>query len=136
MAQSGLLTCICGTDTLGVGVNVPIRSVLFTQLCKYNGESTVSLSRNSALFERSARCFEFGGRCRTKRHGTNQTTWNCWQAFFGLFVLKDSTIQRMFPMVTSLFFVTGSLPKTFDVNSFESHFSGFKEDGFGSFGIV
>ncbi|CAE7294785.1 helY [Symbiodinium natans] len=41
MAQSGLLTCICGTDTLGVGVNVPIRSVLFTQLCKYNGETTV-----------------------------------------------------------------------------------------------
>ncbi|CAK9069557.1 unnamed protein product [Durusdinium trenchii] len=44
MAQSGLLTCICGTDTLGVGVNVPIRSVLFTQLCKYNGESTALLS--------------------------------------------------------------------------------------------
>ena len=41
MAQAGLLMCICGTDTLGVGVNVPIRSVLFTQLCKYNGETTV-----------------------------------------------------------------------------------------------
>ncbi|CAE7272833.1 helY [Symbiodinium microadriaticum] len=41
MAQAGLLTCICGTDTLGVGVNVPIRSVLFTQLCKYDGEATV-----------------------------------------------------------------------------------------------
>jgi hypothetical protein len=38
LAQQGLLKIICGTDTLGVGVNVPIRSVLFTQLCKYDGE--------------------------------------------------------------------------------------------------
>lgn len=37
LAQEGLLKIICGTDTLGVGVNVPIRSVLFTQLCKYDG---------------------------------------------------------------------------------------------------
>ena len=37
LAQQGLLKIICGTDTLGVGVNVPIRSVLFTQLCKYDG---------------------------------------------------------------------------------------------------
>ncbi len=37
LAQAGLLKIICGTDTLGVGVNVPIRSVLFTQLCKYDG---------------------------------------------------------------------------------------------------
>ena len=40
LAQAGLLKIICGTDTLGVGVNVPIRSVLFTQLCKYDGTST------------------------------------------------------------------------------------------------
>ena len=39
LAQEGLLKIICGTDTLGVGVNVPIRSVLFTQLCKYDGNS-------------------------------------------------------------------------------------------------
>ncbi len=39
-AQKGLLKFICGTDTLGVGVNVPIRSVLFTQLCKYGGRKT------------------------------------------------------------------------------------------------
>ena len=39
LAQAGLLKIICGTDTLGVGVNVPIRSVLFTQLCKYDGSS-------------------------------------------------------------------------------------------------
>ena len=40
LAQAGLLKIICGTDTLGVGVNVPIRSVLFTQLCKYDGSNT------------------------------------------------------------------------------------------------
>ena len=28
---------ICGTDTLGVGINVPIRTVLFTALSKYDG---------------------------------------------------------------------------------------------------
>jgi superfamily II RNA helicase len=38
LAQQGLLKIVSGTDTLGVGVNVPIRSVLFTQLCKYDGE--------------------------------------------------------------------------------------------------
>ena len=40
LAQKGLLKLICGTDTLGVGVNVPIRTVLFTQLCKYGGSKT------------------------------------------------------------------------------------------------
>lgn len=44
LAQGGLLKIICGTDTLGVGVNVPIRSVLFTQLCKYDGTSVRILS--------------------------------------------------------------------------------------------
>lgn len=44
LAQAGLLKLISGTDTLGVGVNVPIRSVLFTQLCKYDGRSTRVLS--------------------------------------------------------------------------------------------
>lgn len=38
LAQKGLLKVICGTDTLGVGVNIPIRTVLFTQLFKYSGE--------------------------------------------------------------------------------------------------
>ncbi len=37
LAQAGLLKVICGTDTLGVGVNVPIRTVLFTALTKYDG---------------------------------------------------------------------------------------------------
>jgi len=44
LAQKGLLPVICGTDTLGVGVNVPIRTVLFTQLCKYGGEKNTILS--------------------------------------------------------------------------------------------
>ncbi len=44
LAQKGLLKIICGTDTLGVGVNIPIRTVLFTKLCKYDGEKTAILS--------------------------------------------------------------------------------------------
>lgn len=44
LAQKGLLKIICGTDTLGVGVNVPIRSVLFTKLCKFDGQKTSLLS--------------------------------------------------------------------------------------------
>ncbi len=44
LAQQGLLKVICGTDTLGVGVNVPIRTVLLTKLCKYDGERTAILS--------------------------------------------------------------------------------------------
>ncbi len=37
LAQQGLLRVICGTDTLGVGINVPIRTVLFTALTKFDG---------------------------------------------------------------------------------------------------
>ncbi len=40
LAQAGLLKVICGTDTLGVGINVPIRTVLFTALAKYDGPRT------------------------------------------------------------------------------------------------
>ncbi|MGJ8723323.1 MAG: DEAD/DEAH box helicase [Roseibacillus sp.] len=40
LTQRGLLKVICGTDTLGVGVNVPIRTVVFTQMCKYDGKGT------------------------------------------------------------------------------------------------
>jgi len=40
VAQAGLLKVICGTDTLGVGINVPIRTVLFTGLTKYDGSRT------------------------------------------------------------------------------------------------
>ena len=38
LAQAGLLKVICGTDTLGVGINVPIRTVVFTALSKYDGK--------------------------------------------------------------------------------------------------
>ena len=44
LAQRGLLKVICGTDTLGVGINVPIRTVLFTRLCKFDGQKTAILS--------------------------------------------------------------------------------------------
>src|SRR3954468_23502272 len=37
LAQTGLLKVICGTDTLGVGINVPIRTVVLTSLSKYDG---------------------------------------------------------------------------------------------------
>src|ERR1700754_2623865 len=40
LTQAGLLKVICGTDTLGVGINVPIRTVLFTALSKYDGKKT------------------------------------------------------------------------------------------------
>ncbi len=37
LAQQGLLPVICGTDTLGVGINVPIHTVVLTQLTKFDG---------------------------------------------------------------------------------------------------
>ena len=40
LTQAGLLKVICGTDTLGVGINVPIRTVLLTALSKYDGKRT------------------------------------------------------------------------------------------------
>lgn len=44
LAQAGLLKVICGTDTLGVGINVPIRTVLFCALSKYDGAKVRLLS--------------------------------------------------------------------------------------------
>ena len=44
LAQRGLLRVICGTDTLGVGINVPIRTVVVTALTKYDGEKMRRLS--------------------------------------------------------------------------------------------
>jgi len=44
LAQLGLLKVICGTDTLGAGINVPIRTVVFTKLCKFDGQKTAHLS--------------------------------------------------------------------------------------------
>ncbi|MGQ0506818.1 MAG: DEAD/DEAH box helicase [Myxococcaceae bacterium] len=58
LAQSGLLKVVSGTDTLGVGVNIPIRTVLFTQLCKFDGEKTAVLSVRDFL--------QIGGRAGRK----------------------------------------------------------------------
>jgi hypothetical protein len=44
LAQQGRLKLICGTDTLGLGINVPIRTVVFTQLWKYDGRKAAILS--------------------------------------------------------------------------------------------
>lgn len=44
LTQQGLLKVVCGTDTLGVGINVPIRTVLLTSLVKYDGERMRHLS--------------------------------------------------------------------------------------------
>jgi superfamily II RNA helicase len=44
LTQRGLLPVVCGTDTLGVGINVPIRTVVLTSLVKYDGERMRHLS--------------------------------------------------------------------------------------------
>ncbi|MEZ4273329.1 MAG: DUF3516 domain-containing protein [Myxococcota bacterium] len=44
LAQKGLLKVVSGTDTLGVGVNIPIRTVLFSRLCKFDGNKVRILS--------------------------------------------------------------------------------------------
>ena len=44
LTQQGLLKIVCGTDTLGAGINMPIRTVLFTRLCKFDGQKTAILS--------------------------------------------------------------------------------------------
>ncbi|MPV38021.1 DEAD/DEAH box helicase [Georgenia subflava] len=44
LTQNGLLGVICGTDTLGVGINVPIRTVVITALTKFDGERMRHLS--------------------------------------------------------------------------------------------
>jgi superfamily II RNA helicase len=70
LAQKGLLKIICGTDTLGVGINVPIRTVLFSRLCKYDGQKTAILT---------ARDFhQIGG--RAGRKGFDERGWVVAQA--------------------------------------------------------
>ncbi len=44
LAQAGMLKVVSGTDSLGVGVNIPIRTVLLTSLSKFNGERTAILT--------------------------------------------------------------------------------------------
>jgi superfamily II RNA helicase len=44
LTQKGLLKLVCGTDTLGAGINMPIRTVLFSRLSKFDGQKTAILS--------------------------------------------------------------------------------------------
>ncbi|MCL2788569.1 MAG: DUF3516 domain-containing protein, partial [Micrococcales bacterium] len=44
LTQDGLLPLVCGTDTLGVGINVPIKTVVLTSLVKFDGERWRHLS--------------------------------------------------------------------------------------------
>lgn len=44
LARAGLLKIVCGTDTLGVGINIPLRTVVFTRLYKYDGAKAGILS--------------------------------------------------------------------------------------------
>jgi superfamily II RNA helicase len=43
LAQKGQLKVISGTDTLGVGINIPLRTVLFTKLAKFDGRKVSRL---------------------------------------------------------------------------------------------
>ncbi len=67
LAQAGLLTVICGTDTLGVGINVPIRTVLFTGLAKYDG------TRQRIL--RTREFLQIAGRAGRAGFDTAATSW-------------------------------------------------------------
>ncbi|HSI94426.1 MAG TPA: DUF3516 domain-containing protein [Jiangellaceae bacterium] len=44
LTQAGLLKVVCGTDTLGVGINVPIRTVVLSGLAKFDGTRTRHLT--------------------------------------------------------------------------------------------
>ncbi len=59
LAQEGLLSVICGTDTLGVGINVPIRTVLLTTLAKFDGHR-VRLMRSRELHQIAGRAGRAG----------------------------------------------------------------------------
>ena len=65
LAQAGLLKVICGTDTLGVGINVPIRTVVFSALSKYDGIAHPAAQRPRVPPDRRA---GRAGRLRHRRH--------------------------------------------------------------------
>jgi superfamily II RNA helicase len=67
LAQEGHLKVICGTDTLGVGINVPIRTVLFTQLCKYDGATSRLLTAREL--------HQIAGRAGRAGYDTTGTVW-------------------------------------------------------------
>lgn len=66
LTQQGLLKVVCGTDTLGVGINVPIRTVLLTSLVKFDGERVrhVSARKFHQIAGRAGRAgFDTEGAC-------------------------------------------------------------------------
>ena len=76
LAQQGLLKVVSGTDTLGVGVNIPIRTVLFTQLCKYDGEKTAHPGRPRVPADRRPRRAQGLRRARVRRRPGARPTWS------------------------------------------------------------
>ncbi len=67
LAGEGLLPVICGTDTLGVGVNIPIRTVLMTALTKFDGRRVRTFT---------AREFhQLGGRAGRPGHDPDGHVW-------------------------------------------------------------
>ena len=73
LAQAGLLKVICGTDTLGVGVNVPIRTVLFTALQQVRRQPRPAAARPRVPPDRRARRAR-GLRHRRLRRGARPPT--------------------------------------------------------------
>ena len=62
LAQQGLLPVICGTDTLGVGINVPIHTVVLTQLTKFDGYKAWRRHMPSSSIDRApVRLFDHRG---------------------------------------------------------------------------
>lgn len=70
LAQQGLLPVICGTDTLGVGINVPIHTVVLTQLTKFDGTKMRRL--------RSREFHQIVGRAGTGPASTPRAWWWRW----------------------------------------------------------
>ena len=77
LAQAGLLKVICGTDTLGVGINVPIRTVVFTSLSKYDGKKTrlLQVREFHQIAGRAGRAgFDTAAASSSRRPSTSSTT--------------------------------------------------------------
>lgn len=67
LTRENLISFICGTDTLGVGVNMPIRTVLFTQLYKFDGRQSRTLAAREFL--------QIAGRAGRKGHDDVGSVW-------------------------------------------------------------
>ena len=81
LAQAGLLKVICGTDTLGVGINVPIRTVVFAALSKYDGQRSGSCrcaSSSRSPGGPAAPASTPPARWSSRRPSTRSRTPGCW----------------------------------------------------------